>query len=241
MTLGLVLAGTAAAQEFRYEARHDHLRKACTGTLRIDVQGVSFEETPKKPKKRPHAWRWTYTEIQQLRVAPKRLQVLTYKDSRWRLGADRAYNFRLAGGTRFEEVYGLLKDRLDQRFVAELADESVNPLWEVPVKLLGRISGSEGVLAAGADRVVYRTTRPGDSRTWRYSDIDNISRSGPFQLTVTTFERAAAHYGNRKSFNFQLKEPIAEDRYNDLWRRLNQNKGLKILTLHTEKERETNQ
>jgi hypothetical protein len=44
-----------------------------------------------------------------------------------------------------------------------------------------------------------------------------------------TFERARTHYGNRKGFNFQLKQPLAEERYTQLWRRLNAEKGLKHL------------
>jgi hypothetical protein len=37
------------------------------------------------------------------------------------------------------------------------------------------------------------------------------------------------HYGSRKSFEFELKQRLEEARYNDLWLRLNQSKGLKIL------------
>jgi hypothetical protein len=35
-----------------------------------------------------------------------------------------------------------------------------------------------------------------------------VSSSGPFQLTITTFE---------KQFDFQLKQPLSEARYNRLW------------------------
>jgi len=86
------------------------------------------------------------------------------------------------------------------------------------------------VLQVGSEAIVYKSEKEGESRTWRYEDIENVSSSGPFQLTVTTFERAKSHYGDRKGFNFQLKQRLDEDRYNDLWLRLNQSKGLKILT-----------
>ena len=59
--------------------------------------------------------------------------------------------------------------------------------------------------------------------------IRKTRSSGPFQLTITTFERAKTHYGNLKGFNFELKQRLEEPRYNDLWRRLNQSKGLEIL------------
>src|ERR1035438_5651272 len=96
--IGLVLLSQAmfAQQEFRYEAWHGHsgpplIKKAGNmGTLTITDTGVSFEETYKdgrKPK-HPHAWRWAYQDIQQLKMAPKSLTVLTYKDNKWKLGAD---------------------------------------------------------------------------------------------------------------------------------------------------------
>lgn len=187
------------------------------GTLTIDERGVSYQETGKKL---PRHWSWSYQDIQQLELAPARVRVLTYKDNPRRLGADFAYTFDALAGQDFTSAYPLLKDRLDQRFVAELADAAVQPLWSVPVKLLGTITGSEGVLTIGRDRIVYRTERKGASRTWRYGDIDNIAAPGPFELTLTTFERALAHHGNRKDFNFQLKEPLDERRYNELWRKL---------------------
>jgi hypothetical protein len=236
--MGLLLAPVFGAQrEFRYEVRHERLCKGSTGTLQVNERGVSYQEVSKKKKKHPHAWEWSYQDIQQLEVSPKEMRVLTYKDNPWKLGADREYNFRMVGEGQFLEVYEMLKNRLDQRIVAALADPEVRPLWEMPVKRVGRIVGSEGLLVVGRERIVYRTARSGDARTWRYNDIENISTSGPFQLTVTTYERARAHYGSLKEFNFQLKEPLSEERYNDLWRRLNQKKGLRFLTLMSEQER----
>jgi hypothetical protein len=205
----IVLAATLPLLGAEYGVKH--------GTLTIDESGVSYQETGKK---QPRRLGWSYQDIQQLELAPARVRVLTYKDNPRRLGADRGYTFDALPGQDFTSSYALLKDRLDQRFVAELADAAVRPLWSVPVKLRGTIAGSEGTLTVGRDRIVYSTGRKGASRTWRYGDIDNIGTSGPFELTLTTFERAIEHYGNRKDFNFQLKEPLDERKYNELWRTL---------------------
>ena len=86
------------------------------------------------------------------------------------------------------------------------------------------------MLRFGPGHIVYKTDKKDNSRTWRYQDIDNISTSDPYQLTLTTYELARTHYGGRKGFNFQLKQPLDEKRFNLLWRRLNQNKGLEFLT-----------
>lgn len=224
---GLMLFALPLSAELTFRVRHEHLRKGCTGELRIDERGVAFREINPK-KKHPHAFEWPYGEIQQLTVSADEIRVLTYRDDLWKLGADREYRFRAFGG---QELYAFLKDRLDQRLVARLADGDVTPLWQLPVKLLGRVGGSHGALIVGAERLVYRSGRAGESRTWRYQDVESVSSSGPFQLSVTTFERARSHYGSRKAFNFQLKQPLAEARYDDLWRRLHRSKGLKLLEL----------
>jgi hypothetical protein len=67
------------------------------------------------------------------------------------------------------------------------------------------------------------------SRTWRTKDIDMVSRSGPFDLTITTFELDGSNYAGHKDFHFALKRPLAEAEYDSLWRGVNQSKGLQIL------------
>jgi hypothetical protein len=210
-----------AAAELRYQVRHDHLLRDGSGTLVIDEKGVGYQETSKKQR---HHGRWDYQDIQQLYLAPERLTVVTYKDRKWLFGIDQEYEFRLLPGQSLKEVYELLKNRLDRRFVAALPDDQVAVIWELPVKLLGTLQGSEGVLRFGPSHIVYKTDKKDNSRTWRYQDIDNISTSDPYQLTLTSYERG------RKGFNFQLKQPLDEKRFNLLWRRLNQSKGLEFLT-----------
>ena len=216
--IALLPAVISAAE---YNVRHDHIRGGCAGTLTIDEGGVTYHESEGHKREHPHDWTWNYLDIQQLESPAKRVRILTYIGSRWKLGEDRPYSFSAQGGSDFSSAYALLKDRLDQRFIAELADAGVRPMWEIPVKHLGRISESQGLLIVGETRIVYQTARKDDARTWRYEDISNISTSGPFNLTLTTFERAKSHYGNRKDFNFQLKEPLDQRKYDELWRRLN--------------------
>jgi hypothetical protein len=235
--LALAIAPALFAQkELRFEVQHAHLWKHGAGTLVITERGVSFQELTKK-KQAKHAFELNYQDIQEFRLSADKITLVTYKDRKWRLGIDKEYKFTLTPGQSFNEAYTLLKDRLDQRFVAAVADEQIQPLWEAPAKLLGRVTGSEGILQVSSDRVVYRTTRKRQSRTWRYGDIENISTSGPFQLTLTTYERAKTHYGNLKGFNFQLKQALDEKQFNLLWRRLNQTKGLELLTSAQEGEK----
>ena len=204
----MIMAGAMWASAAQFTVRHKHLNGGCTGAMTVDENGVRFTGAKK------HAWSWKYDDIQQLRLAPESIYILTYKDSKLRLGKDREYNF--TGKIPAEELYALLKDKMDQRFVAAVGQALGLPTWSVPVKHLRPIVGSEGTLAFGADAIVYSTPTKAESRTWRYSDIDTIASSGPFQLTITTLEKA---------FNFQLKQPITEARYNSLWLQIEKKNG----------------
>jgi hypothetical protein len=203
----LILAATLASAT-QFTVRHQHLRGDCAGVMTVDENGVRFTGAKK------HAWSWKYEDIQELRLAPESIYILTYKDSKLRLGADRAYNF--TGKIPAEELYALLRERMDQRFVAAVGEAIGLPTWSLPVKHLRPIVGSEGTLAFGAEAIVYSTPAKTESRTWRYSDIESIGSSGPFQLTITTLE---------KGFNFQLKQPITEARYNQLWLQIEKTNG----------------
>ena len=243
LALLLLLVTTRSyGAEVRFDVRHQRALKDHPGVLTIDDTGISYqqaltEKQQKKPPKKPpelESVRFDYQDVQELWLSPDKLVLVTYKDRPWFLGIDKEYTFFPVGEQSFAEAYPMLKEKLDQRFVAALADPEATPLWEIPVKLLGFIQGSEGVLQVGPNRIVYKTERKGNSRTWRYQDIENISTSGPFQLTLTTFERAKTHYGSLKGFNFQLKQRLDERQYELLWKQLNRGKGLQFLTLQAE-------
>jgi hypothetical protein len=58
----LILAGWIAASGAQFQARHEHLRKGCDGTMTADENGVRFSGAGN------HAWAWTYDDIQGLRL-----------------------------------------------------------------------------------------------------------------------------------------------------------------------------
>jgi hypothetical protein len=198
----LILAAAAHAAEF------PAMYKKHAGALTVDETGVSYSGA------KAHHWSWKYQDIQRFTLSPDRVMILTYRDNRYRLGADRGYEF--LGKIPALKLYDLLKGRLDQRFVAALADTSFPVRFSVPAKHLRPITGSEGTLLFGADAIAWSTDNRDDSRTWRYRDIAGIASSGPFDLTITTLE---------KTFHFQLKQPLAESRYDDLWMEIEKKNG----------------
>jgi len=194
----------AAAHAAQFPAAY----KKHAGVLTVDESGVSYAGA------KAQRWSWKYQDIQRLTLSPDRVAVLTYRDNPYLLGADRRYEF--TGKIPALGLYDLLKGRLDQRFVAALAETTFPVRFSVPAKHLLPITGSEGALLFGADAIAWSTASKDDSRTWRYQDIANISSSGPFDLSITTLE---------KTFHFQLKQPLAESRYNELWMEIEKKNG----------------
>jgi hypothetical protein len=226
LILSMGLATSALAQPVSYEVRHKHARRGAVGLLRITDSGIALEESGKERK---HARQWSYPDIEQLTLRDDSLSILTYEDVRWQLGRDRVYDFdRLPEGAS-ASLYRIFRERLDQRFVAALADTEVKPLWQTGAKLLRGRSGSQGVLLVGANQIVFQSSDRGVSRTWRLMDIDMVSSSGPFDLAITTMERTNWHRGSPTELRFQLKEGLAENHYQQLWRMVNQTKGLQLL------------
>jgi hypothetical protein len=238
----LFVGGSLSAAELRFDVRHERALRDHLGVLTIDETGISYqqaltEKQKKKPPKKPPELenvRFEYQDIQELWLSPDKLVLVTYEDRPRLLGIDKEYEFFVMGERSFDEAYLMLKNRLDQRFVAALADPQASVLWEIPVKLQGTLKGSEGVLQVGPEHIVYKTDQKEASRTWRYQDLENISTSGPYQLTLTTYERAKTHYGSLKGFNFQLKQRLDEKQFDILWKRLNREKGLRFLTSQQE-------
>jgi hypothetical protein len=203
----ILTAAIAVAQPFSFPVREKHLHGGSGGTLRVSETSISFESRE-----------WKYGDIQQLSLSAERLMILTYEDRKWQLGRDREYVFDQLPEGLATQLYPLFTRILDQRFVAALADAEVHPLWKVGAKL----RGAQGMLIVGENTIAFDTKTPGQSRTWRLSDIDSIGTGGLFDLSITTLEKAGWRHAGPSEFHFQLKEALHEERYNDLWRRLNQ-------------------
>ena len=216
LTAGQVMAAPA------YNVEHKHLRHGGAGTLRIDENSISFDEPGKQAK---HSRSWKYDDIQELTLGPDTLRIVTYEDNKWELGRDRVYLFDKIPASLAADWYPVFRARLDARFVAALADAAITPEWQIPAKLAHGRAGSQGVLLVGAEGVVYKSSQAGESRTWRLRDLENVSSSGAFDLTISTHER---------EFRFQLKHELDAARYQELWLRVNRARGLQLLTSNSQ-------
>ena len=204
-----------AAQNFEFPARHHALPRKHTGTLRLNPDSVSFD----KPKI-DIAW----LDIQEFELTDNRqIRVTTYQDRRLLLGKDQSYLFTLTGKSDILPIYAALKDKLGPRLTARLADTTGTPQWSLPAKHVKAIKGSEGTLHVFETKLVYESKRPAQSRTWRVADLPNISTAGPYQLSLGAED-------------FQLKQPLDPALYEALWLRLNQPKGLELISTRKEQK-----
>ena len=139
LAIAVALSTTAWSQDLQFEIHHERALKDRPGRVTLDERGVQYQQVltakqqakvskGKKPPKLESA-RWEYQDIQQLWVSPEKLVIVTYKDRKWFLGVDKEFEFFLPKGKSFEAAYTMLKDKLDRRFVAALADSQHGMLW----------------------------------------------------------------------------------------------------------------
>lgn len=228
-----MLAAWAQAETVTLAARHDHRKGSCAGSITVTAEGIEYREGPRdKPRKKPHRYTWTWADTQQATLSAKDLTVLTYEDRWLTLGADRQMRFALAPGTDLATANAALRQALGRKFVAALPAGGSAPLWTLPAKHLHGFRGTPGTLELRSDSISFRSSTL--SRTWTWDDLENVSSAGPYELTLTTYERSRLHYGGRRDFTFQLREPITPAQVDQLWRRVT--RPSHILTEFTTKE-----
>jgi hypothetical protein len=208
-------ARTAMAQSYEFAVEHDHIFGACRGKLIITPERIEY-----RTEHTEHSREWRYTDLRQIKiVSPRRIELASYEDRKWRMGLDRIFVFKLLEGEITSEISALLVERATRPAVTSVAPATEDaPAFEVPVKHLHRFGGCVGTLKIYPDRVVYESQdMPSDSRYWRYSDIRNFSQSERYRFEIATFED---RFGGPKAYNFQLREDMPATTYDYVWTRV---------------------
>ena len=212
----------AAAEQLVLKVRHDHAFGSCRGDLVLDEDGVRYQTDHAKD-----ARNWRYQDIQQFQVEDGfRLKIYTYEDRKWRLGADKTFEFaREDQQITAQQIYQFLQARTERPIAAWLVASEIGPvLFEFSVKHLG--SGSQGQLKFTDRQVVFEAEKKEASRTWRYQDLESVSSAGIYDVALATYEQHRLHYASRRVYNFQLKRALPAETYDTLWRFVNEKKGL---------------
>lgn len=215
MSACLLLAALQVnAQEFIYKARQDRLIADREGELIISTDHVEF-----RTKKEKDSRSWAYGEIKLFEIlSPTRVRVWTYENRKIRLGQEENLSFKIINGQIDRQVSDFLRERIPRPFVTSFTNEDSEILAQIPVKHLHRFSGCQGVIKLYADRLVYEAENGHDSRSWRWTDIGAVGRPDIDRFEVLTFEPQTG--GPKRSFNFILKERLAEKTYDFIWSRV---------------------
>lgn len=201
------LPARAAQAPFTYDAQEAGRAGSTRGTLTITNEGVAFS-TPKANNGR----RWTFDAIQQIRIAPKRIEIATYEDGR-------VYRYAVTGGAIDAALADFLLARVHVPVVsAVLPTAAGDAEISVPAYYERRHGGADGTLVATPAGVAFVTSRAGEARFWRYADLFAVLPIDRYRLQLSAYEGSP---GETRPYVFSLKAPLDTRAYDLLWQRIN--------------------
>lgn len=220
-----VASPTLWAESFTLKVKHEHIRGSSRGQLVIDDAGVQYHTANPKEDRQ-----WSYTDIQEIQfLSVKKLNLVSYEDSRWRFGGDRIYKFELTEGSIPDALVAFVTSRFPKPISDRLPATTLVPRYEIPVKHLHRVGGCQGKLIIAASGIAFISQDAEDSRFWRYSDLQSVGTSGPYDLRLGTYEQGPLQYGDTKEFRFLLKTKLDKAAYRFVWSQIN-----KLVPFHTD-------
>ncbi len=210
----LTLTRSVRSQEFSYKVQQDLFKGHRDGELIISTNGVEY-----RPKQAKDSRVWTYTDIKLFEIlSPTRLRIWTYQNRK--LGQEESLTFKIIDGQIDQQFSDFLRERTARPLVTSFTKQETArvPLAQIPVKHLHRLGGCQGVLKVYADGLEYEAQDGHDSRSWRWTDVRAVGRPDIDRFEVLTFEPQTG--GPKRSFNFVLKEPLADKTYDLIWSRV---------------------
>lgn len=216
--LGMIVPFESFGELYTLHAKHRHKIGSCVGELIFDDHGVQYHTSRPKDQRN-----WSFTDIQEIQFLSEReLNILTYEDSRQRLGGDRLFKFALQGENVPPGLITLVDAKFAKPVSNRLTAKDLTGQYEIPVKHLHRVGGCQGKLVFTDDGIMFVSNLAGESRQWRFTDLQSIASTGPYGLRLGTYEHGPLQFGDTKEFRFQLKEPLNEAAYRFAWAHINQ-------------------
>ena len=170
------------------------------GQLRFDEQGVEFRSD------KGLVLKWLFVDIQTIFISPHWLVIETYQNRRHHVPGVQRYRFDLSQAvpSGFAAELARKVQRPSQNAVPDSSSPSeVN----VHAHHSTRIGGTNGALRFRDSGIDYVTSIPGDSRSWRWGDIQTLSNPDAYHLTV---------FGYLETYSFDLKERLEQKTYDTL-------------------------
>lgn len=201
----LPVAGAEIAQDIRYAgpetapvswqspAKLRHVVGRDNGDLTIGAEGIEFRSGKGRTIK------LSYLEVQSFLLSPHCLAIETYQNRKRHMPGVEWYRFELAKVVPPEVAAELSKEvrRPSQNAVPDPAAQGI----VIPAHHRTVRGGTNGTLRIRDVGIDYVTDVAGDSRSWRWADLQTLSDPDPYHLFV---------FGYRDTYTFDLKEPLPQ-------------------------------
>jgi hypothetical protein len=150
--------------------------------------------------------RWTFTEIKDLDLERYRIVLIGYDSRAWHLPGTRRFDLKIKQEIT-PAVAASLTEKMRRPVQNRIPDSHAPAIKEIAVRRSEHFGGSNGLLRIRQQGIDYITAQPGQSRSWRWLDIQTLSNPDPYHLFV---------FGYRDSFAFDLKETLSREMFNHL-------------------------
>jgi len=176
-------------------AKLHHFAGKEKGDLRIDVDGIEFRPLKGAPIKIP------YLEVQTFQLAIHSLSIKTYENRKTRLGVVQyRFDFDQAVPPSVGAEMAKYVRRPSQNAIPNPDSQGV----VIAAHHRTTTGGTNGVLRFHNGGLDYVSSASGDSRSWRWADLQTLSSPDPYQLLV---------FGYRDTYTFDLKEILPQSLY----------------------------
>ncbi|MEQ1472264.1 MAG: hypothetical protein ABLQ96_00510 [Candidatus Acidiferrum sp.] len=163
------------------------------GEIVIRGTGVEF-----RPDKGPPLT-WSFLDIQTFAISERRLEIETYQNRSHHVPGMQRYRFALTQDIP-SPVAAELARYVERPSQNAVLDPTLTGTENIPAHHRTRTGGTNGALRFGDSGIEYVTSSPGDSRSWRWADLETLSNPAPYTLFV---------FGYRDTYTFDLKKPLA--------------------------------
>ena len=200
------VAGAQAADSFEFAVFRECIPRKEAGRLVISDNGVSYRSAHRK----------TVIDIPLLNIFqadvsdPKVIRIGTYDILKQKLLGRQVHVFRLSSGVHDVSLTRFLSKALPRPVIGTFG---ATPQSEVEIRAYHRhrLGGCHGKIQIDSEGIRFLSDRPEDSRTWLYRDLETLGTMNPFHFRVSTLA---------ETFNFDLKERLAESAYDLAARRV---------------------
>ena len=165
------------------------------GDLSINANGIEFKQQKAEPMKIP------YVEVQTFQLEQHSLTIKTYRNRKMGLGVTQ-YRF---------DLVQVVPPSVAAELASQVRKPSQNSIPDpdsqaVTVAAHHRTvrGGTNGVLRFHEGGIDYVSSASGDSRSWRWADLQTVSAPDPYHLLV---------FGYRDNYTFDLKEILPQSLY----------------------------